>query len=74
MRGEAEDGGHCALSGRDGLLHEAAAGADGLDGVREGEGSGGYVGGVLAQAVSGEIDLADTNHRRGHVSERREIA
>ncbi len=50
--GEAEDGGHGTLSGRDGLLHEAATGADGAYGVGEGEGSGGNVGGVLAERVS----------------------
>ncbi len=49
---EAEDGGHSALAGRDGGLHELAAGADGADGVGEGEGLGGDVGGVLAERVA----------------------
>ena len=59
VRGQAEDGGHCALSGGNGLLHEAAAGADGLDGVREGEGSGGYVGGVFAERMPGGVGGCD---------------
>ena len=50
--GEAEDGGHRSFSGGDGLLHVAAAAADGADGVGEGEGSGGDVGGVLAEGVA----------------------
>ena len=50
---EAEDRGHCAFSGGDGLLHVSAAGADGADGVGEGEGSGGDVGGVFAEGVAG---------------------
>ena len=50
---EAEDGGHGAFAGGDGLLHVAAAGADGADGVGEGEGSGGDVGGVFAEGVAG---------------------
>ena len=45
---EAEDGGHGAFALRDGLLHVTATGADGADGVGEGESAGGYVGGVLA--------------------------
>ncbi len=40
-------------SGGDGLLHVAAAGADGADGVGEGEGSGGDVGGVFAEGMAG---------------------
>ena len=35
------------------MLHVAASGADGADGVGEGEGAGGYVGGVLAEGVAG---------------------
>ena len=52
-RGKAEDGGHGAFSGRDGLLHVLAAGADGADGVGEGEGAGDDVGGVFAEGVAG---------------------
>ena len=52
---EAEDGGHCAFSGGDGGLHELAAGADGADGVGEGESVGGDVGGVLAEGVAGGV-------------------
>ena len=51
--GEAEDGGHGAFAGGNGLLHVAAAEADGADGVGEGEGAGGDVGGVLAEGVAG---------------------
>ena len=36
-------------------MHELAAGADGADGVGEGEGAGGDVGGVLAEAVAGGV-------------------
>ena len=50
---EAEDGGHGAFACGDGLLHVLAAGADGADGVGEGEGSGGDVGGVFAEGVAG---------------------
>ena len=39
--------------GGNGLLHVAAAAADGADGVGEGEGAGGDVGGVLAEGVAG---------------------
>ena len=53
LGGEAEDGGHGAKTGGDGGLHELAAGADGADGVGEGEGAGGDVGGVLAEGVAG---------------------
>ena len=52
---EAEDGGHGALAGGDGGLHELAAEADGADGVGEGEGAGGDVGGVLAEGVAGGV-------------------
>jgi hypothetical protein len=51
--GEAEDGGHCALAGGNGGLHELAAEPDGTDGVGEGESVGGNVCGVLAQGVAG---------------------
>ncbi len=51
---EAEDGGHGSLGGGDGgLRKELAAGADGADGVGEGEGLGGDVGRVLAEGVAG---------------------
>ena len=50
---EAEDGGHGALAGGDGLLHELAAEADGADGVGKVEGAGGDVGGILAERVAG---------------------
>lgn len=51
--GKTEDGCHGSLTGGDGFLHEAATGADGADGVGEGEGSGYDVGGVLAEGVAG---------------------
>ncbi len=41
------------------LLHEAAAGADGADGVGEGEGSSGYVGGVFAEGVACGVSGGD---------------
>src|ERR1700729_2804425 len=50
---EAEDCGHCTFAGRDGLLHISAAGADGADGVGEGEGVGEDVGGVFAERMAG---------------------
>ena len=50
---EAEDGGHGALTCRDGFLHEAAAMADGADRVGKGDGAGGDIGGVLAEGVAG---------------------
>ena len=53
LGGEAKDGSHCAFSGRDGLLHVLAAGAHGADGVGEGQGPGGDVGGVFAEGMAG---------------------
>jgi hypothetical protein len=49
---EAEDGGHGAFAWRDGLLHVLATGADGADGVGEGESAGDDVGGVFAEGVA----------------------
>ena len=51
--GESEDGCHGAFPGGDGLLHEAAAGANGADGVGEGEGSGCYMRRILSEGVPG---------------------
>ena len=51
--GEAEDGGHGALAGGDGLLHVTAAVTNDANGVGEGEGAGDDVGGVLAEGVAG---------------------
>ena len=51
--GQAEDGGHGALAGGDGLLHVTAAVTNGADGVGEGDGTGDDVGGVLAEGVAG---------------------
>ena len=53
LGGEAEDGGHGAFAGGNGLLHEAAAGADGGEGFGKGEGAGGDVGAVLAEGMAG---------------------
>ena len=54
FRAEAEDGGHGALAGGNGFLHEAAAMADGAHGVGEGDGASGDVGGVFAEGVAGD--------------------
>jgi hypothetical protein len=51
---EAEDGGHRAGAHRHRLLHVAAASAHERDGVPEGEGAGGNVRRVFAQAVAGD--------------------
>ena len=47
-RVQSQDGGHGALTRRDGQLHGAAAGSYGADGIGKAEGSGGYVRGPLA--------------------------
>ena len=58
--GEAEDSGHGSLTCGDGLLHVAAAVADGADGVGEVEGSSGDMSGVLTEGVAGGEGGEDT--------------